>query len=142
MQDELRKNLIATDAKNPLKLTGEEMDKRLQEVCTAWYNRQSKCDVVAYPTHFMPSYGCKINGSPMFPFQCVVVVNDGSGWKHAVDINISTTRELLPPEQEPDGRITRTPLYMVWDIKLSFNRAGRDAADPNAKPKTYNSIWR
>lgn len=130
MQDELKAKLIATDAKNPLKLTGEEMDKRIQEVCTAWYNRQSKCEVVAYPAHFLPRYGRKINESPVFPFQSVVVVNDGSGWKHAVDINIATTRELLPPEREPDGRITRTPLYMVHSIDLNFSRAGREALEP------------
>jgi hypothetical protein len=130
MKDELKAKLIATDAKNPLKLTTDEINKRIQEVCTAWYNRQSKCEVVAYPAHFMPCYGYKINGLPMFPFQSVVVVNDGSGWKHAVDINISTTRELLPPEREPDGRITRTPLYMVSSIDLDFNRAGREALEP------------
>lgn len=130
MKDELQAKLIAADANNPLKLTTEEMNKRVQEVCTAWYNRQSKCEVVAYPVHFMPSYGCEINGSSVFPFQSVVVMNDGSGWKHAVDINITTTRELLPPEREPDGRVTRTPLYMVDSISLDFCRAGRDALEP------------
>lgn len=146
MYDELRAKLIATDAKNPLKLTTDEINKTITEVCTSWYNRQSKCEVVAYPVHYLPAYGSSINGSPRFMFQCVVVVNDGAGWKHAVDINISTTRDLLPPECNPDGSVTITQRHTVWDIELSFNRAGRDAADPNAKPNakpnTYNSIWR
>lgn len=125
----IRARIVSLDEANPISLSTEEMQKEIQEAAVAYYTKYHQCKVHAYALHRMPTHGCTQDGEPIDKFQCVVVVNYGNRWEHAVDVDMICTK-AKKVEHKPDSSVPIPQLYDVWDTTTDFSRQGKDAADP------------
>lgn len=125
----IRASIVSLDEENPISLSTDEMRKEIQKATVDYYTKYNQCKVHAYELHHMPTYGCTQYGEPIDKFQCVVVVNYGNRWEHAVDVDIICTK-AKKVEHKPDSSVPIPQLYDVWDTTTDFSRQGKDAADP------------
>ena len=121
----IRARIVSLDEENPISLTADEMQKEIQEAAVGYYTKYNQCKVHAYELHHMPSYGCTKDGDPLYCFQCVIVVNFGKRWEHAVDVNLTCTKSKTV-ETKPGSWAK----YDVWHTWTDFSRQGKDATDP------------
>ena len=125
----IRARIVSLDEANPISLSTEEMLKEIQKVAVDYYTRFHQCKVHAYALHHMPTYGCTQEGEPIDKFQCVIVVNYGKRWEHAVDVDIICTKSKAV-NFKPDSSVPIPQLYYVWNTTTDFSRQGKDATDP------------
>jgi hypothetical protein len=125
----IRASIVSLDEENPISLSTEEMRKEIQKAAVDYYTKYNQCKVHAYALHHMPTHGCTKEGEPIDKFQCVVVVNYGKRWEHAVDVDMLCTKSKKV-EHKPDSSVPIPQLYDVWDTTTDFSRQGMDATDP------------
>lgn len=130
MLNHLRAEIASLDEENPLSKTTEEIHDAIQRVATEYYTKHNKCEVYAHSIVHLPCYGCTESGEKLHHLGCTVVVKYGDKWVYGAEISLFATRKLVP-DHTPDASVPIAQKYNVWEIDVSFSRAGRPAVDPH-----------
>lgn len=130
MLNHLRAEIVSLDEENPLSMTTDEIHDAIQKVATEYYTKHNKCDVYAHSIDHLPCYGCTESGEKLHHLGCTVVVKYGDKWVYGAEISLFATRKLVP-EHTPDASVPIAQKYDVWEIDVSYSRAGRPAVDPH-----------
>lgn len=130
MLNHLRAEIVSLDEENPLSKTTDEIHDDIQRVATEYYNKYNKCEVYAHSIVHLPCYGCTESGEKLYHLGCTVVVKYGDKWVYGAEISLFATRKLVP-DHTPDASVPIAEKYDVWEIDVSYSRAGRPAVDPH-----------
>lgn len=130
MLNHLRAEIASLDEENPLSKTTDEIHDDIQRVATEYYNQHNKCEVFAHSIVHLPCYGCTESGEKLYHLGCTVVVKYGDKWVYGAEISLFATRKLVP-DHTPDASVPIAQKYDVWEIDVSYSRAGRPAVDPH-----------
>lgn len=130
MLNQLRAEIASLDEENPLSKTTDEIHDDIQRVATEYYNQHNKCEVFAHSIVHLPCYGCTESGEKLYHLGCTVVVKYGDKWVYGAEISLFATRKLVP-DHTPDASVPIAQKYDVWEIDVSYSRAGRPAVDPH-----------
>ena len=122
MLNQLRASIVSLDEENPLSKTTDEIHADIQKIATEYYTKHNKCEVFAHSIVHLPCYGCTESGEKLYHLGCTVVVKYGDKWVYGAEISLFATRKLLPELEVK---------YDVWELEVSFARAGRPAEDPH-----------
>lgn len=130
MLNHLRAEIVSLDEENPLSKTTDEIHADIQRVATEYYNKHNKCEVYAHSIVHLPCYGCTESGEKLYHLGCTVVVKYGDKWVYGAEISLFATRKVVP-EHTPNASVPIAEKYDVWEIDVSYSRAGRPAVDPH-----------
>lgn len=130
MLNHLRAEIVSLDEENPLSKTTDEIHDDIQRVATEYYNKYNKCEVYAHSIVHLPCYGCTESGEKLYHLGCTVVVKYGDKWVYGAEISLFATRKVIP-DHTPDASVPIAEKYDVWEIDVSYSRAGRPAVDPH-----------
>lgn len=130
MLNHLRAEIVSLDEENPLSKTTGEIHDDIQRVATEYYNKYNKCEVYAHSIVHLPCYGCTESGEKLYHLGCTVVVKYSDKWVYGAEISLFATRKVIP-DHTPDASVPIAEKYDVWEIDVSYSRAGRPAVDPH-----------
>lgn len=130
MLNHLRAEIVSLDEENPLSKTTDEIHDDIQKVATEYYNKYNKCEVYAHSIVHLPCYGCTESGEKLYHLGCTVVVKYSDKWVYGAEISLFATRKVIP-DHTPDASVPIAEKYDVWEIDVSYSRAGRPAVDPH-----------